>query len=128
MASSSRWLALRIGFCRLNPNLLTRRLTCAGWRLVSQAFHPLLSGALHPLADGPFRDPKSVQPRSFSSKARKRLPSRQSLAWLNDAFSTVEFIIPTSLGYYAEINNCSAPLSVSRVWNLHPLPLECFSV
>src|SRR5215207_9005719 len=31
MASSSRWLALRIGFCRLNPDFLTRRLTCAGW-------------------------------------------------------------------------------------------------
>src|SRR5918994_4691157 len=31
MASSSRWLALRTGFCKLNPNFLTRRLTCAGW-------------------------------------------------------------------------------------------------
>ena len=44
------------------------------------------------------------QPRSFSSKARKRLPSRQSLAWLDNVFSIVEFIIPTSLGFYAEIN------------------------
>jgi hypothetical protein len=34
------------------------------------------------------------QPRSFSSKARKRLPSRQSLAWLENVLSIVEFIIP----------------------------------
>src|SRR5215212_2836330 len=44
------------------------------------------------------------QPRSFSSKARKRLPSRQSLAWLDNVLSIVEFIIPTSLGFYAEIS------------------------
>src|ERR687889_1150963 len=43
------------------------------------------------------------QPRSFSSKARKRLPSRQSLAWLDNVLSIVEFIIPTSLGFYADI-------------------------
>jgi hypothetical protein len=44
------------------------------------------------------------QPRSFSSKARKRLPSRQSLAWLDNVFSIAEFIIPTSLSFYAEIS------------------------
>jgi hypothetical protein len=43
------------------------------------------------------------QPRSFNSKARKHLPSRQSLAWLDDVSSIVEFIIPTSLAFYAEI-------------------------
>src|SRR5215217_3630572 len=31
----------------------------SGRRLVSQAFHSLLSGTLHPLAVGPFRDPQS---------------------------------------------------------------------
>jgi hypothetical protein len=31
----------------------------SGWRVVSQAFHSLLSGALHPLADGPFSYPES---------------------------------------------------------------------
>jgi hypothetical protein len=32
----------------------------SGRRLVSQAFHSLLSGTLHPLAYGPFRDPQSI--------------------------------------------------------------------
>src|SRR5215210_5407947 len=45
------------------------------------------------------------QPRSFSSKARKRLPSRQSLAWLDNVFSIVGFVIPMSLDLYAEICN-----------------------
>jgi hypothetical protein len=40
--------------------LLAQARCCPGRRLVSQAFHPLLSGTLHPLADGPFRDPQSV--------------------------------------------------------------------
>ena len=31
MTSSSGWLARRIGFCKLNPDSLTSRLTCAGW-------------------------------------------------------------------------------------------------
>src|SRR5215218_298156 len=44
------------------------------------------------------------QPRSFSSKARKRLPSRQSLAWLDNVFSIVEYSIPLSLHLYAEIS------------------------
>jgi hypothetical protein len=45
------------------------------------------------------------QPRSFSSKARsKRLPSRQSLAWLDNVFSIIAAIIPISLGFYAEIS------------------------
>src|SRR5215210_4005844 len=46
------------------------------------------------------------QPRSFSSKARKRLPSRQSLAWLDNVFSIVGFVIPMSLDLYAEICRC----------------------
>jgi integrase len=44
------------------------------------------------------------QPRSFSSKVRKRLPSRQSLAWLDNVFSIIEPIIPMSLGFYADIS------------------------
>src|SRR3712207_227865 len=31
IASSSRWFARRIGFCRESPSALTSRLTCAGW-------------------------------------------------------------------------------------------------
>src|SRR5215207_2293479 len=31
MASSSRWSARRVGFCRLKLKALSRRLTCAGW-------------------------------------------------------------------------------------------------
>src|SRR5215211_6728489 len=45
------------------------------------------------------------QPCSFSSKARKRLPSRQSLAWLDNVFSIVEYSIPLPLHLYAEISN-----------------------
>ena len=78
---------------------------------MSQAFHSLLSGALHPLTDGPFSYPQSFaaisfcfQPCSFSSKARKRLPSRQLLAWLDNIFSIVELITPTTLDFYAEIS------------------------
>jgi len=44
------------------------------------------------------------QPCSFSSKARKRLPSRQSLAWLDNVFSIVEYSIPLPLHLYAEIS------------------------
>ena len=47
------------------------------------------------------------QPRSFSSKARKRLPSRQSVAWLDNVFSIVEYSIPLSLHLYAEISSGS---------------------
>jgi hypothetical protein len=79
---------------------------------VSEAFHSLLSGALHPLADGPFSYPQSFgylllfpAPCSFSSKARKRLPSRQLLAWLDNIFSIVELIIPPTLDFYAGISN-----------------------
>ncbi len=45
------------------------------------------------------------QPCSFNSKARKRLPSRQLLAWLDNVFSIVEYSIPLSLHLYAEISN-----------------------
>src|SRR5918994_2342267 len=45
------------------------------------------------------------QPCSFNSKARKRLPSRQLLAWLDKVFSIVEYSIPLSLYLYAEISN-----------------------
>src|SRR5215216_45948 len=45
------------------------------------------------------------QPCSFNSKARKRLPSRQSLAWLDNVFSIVEYSIPLFLHLYAEISN-----------------------
>src|SRR5215204_3775623 len=34
------------------------------------------------------------QPRSFNSKARKRLPSRQLVAWLDSVLSIVEYSIP----------------------------------
>jgi hypothetical protein len=79
---------------------------------VPQAFHTLLFCTLHPLADSPsvtFRASAfsvCFQPRSFSSKARKRLPSRQSLTWLANDLSIVVFIIPTSLGFYAELTKC----------------------
>jgi hypothetical protein len=82
---------------------------------------PALSGALHPLAEGPFSYPESFgsicfcfQPCSFSSKARRRLPSRQLLAWLDKIFSIVELIIPTTLDFYAEISNYEygGPLAV----------------
>src|SRR5918994_545748 len=44
------------------------------------------------------------QPRSFNSKARKRLPSRQLVArWLDSAFSIVGCVIPMSLDLYAKI-------------------------
>jgi hypothetical protein len=43
------------------------------------------------------------QPRSFNSKARKRLPSRQLMAWLDSVFSIVGFVIPMYLDLYAEI-------------------------
>src|SRR5215208_4274958 len=48
------------------------------------------------------------QPRSFNSKARKRLPSRQLVAWLDSVFSIVGFVIPMSLDLYAEICNAHA--------------------
>jgi hypothetical protein len=83
----------------------------SGRRLVLEALHPLLPGALHPLAlTAPSVTPRALaisvcfQPRSFSSKARKRLPSRQSPAWFDNVFSIVEAIIPISLGFYAEIS------------------------
>ena len=53
---------------------------------MSLGLHSLLSGTLHPLAHGSLAHAQGVgylrcfQPRSFSSKARKRLPSRQSVA------------------------------------------------
>jgi hypothetical protein len=86
---------------------------------VSQAFHPLLSSTLHPLADGPFADSQGVgylplflQPRSFNSKARKRLPSRQLVASLDSVFSIVGVVIPMSLDLYADI--CKSMLAVGR--------------
>ena len=91
--------------------IFTQTWRCARRRLVSQAFHALFSGTLHPLAYGSFGDPPEhrpfcvcFQPRSFSSKARKRLPSRQSLAWLDNVFSIVEYSLPLSLQLYAEIS------------------------
>ena len=49
----------------------------SGWRVVSQAFHSLLSGALHPLADGPFSYPESfgylLLFSSLAPLARKRV-------------------------------------------------------
>src|SRR5215203_4648904 len=54
------------------------------------------------------------QPRSFSSKARKRLPSRQSLAWLDNVLSIVGFIIPTSLGFYAEISRTPSKFETTK--------------
>jgi hypothetical protein len=63
---------------------------------VSQGLCPFFSGTLHPLAYGPFSYPQGLgylrlfQPRSFNSKARKRLPSRQLVAcWLDSVFSIV---------------------------------------
>jgi hypothetical protein len=53
---------------------------------VFQGFHSLLYGTLHPLAYGTFTNPQGVgylrlfPAPLFNSKARKRLPSRQSLA------------------------------------------------
>src|SRR5215211_6119183 len=52
------------------------------------------------------------QPCSFSSKARRRLPSRQLLAWLDKIFSIVGLIIPTTLDFYAGI---SKRLSAGRL-------------
>jgi len=78
---------------------------------VSQGFHAPFSGTLHPLAYGSFANPRAwaicvcFQPRSFSSKGRKRLPSRQSLAWLDNVFSIGEYSIPLSLYLYAEIGS-----------------------
>jgi hypothetical protein len=44
------------------------------------------------------------QPRSFNSKSRKRLPSRQLVAcWLDSVFSIVGVVIPMSLDLYAYI-------------------------
>src|SRR5215207_2160791 len=60
------------------------------------------------------------QPRSFSSKARKRLPSRQSLAWLDNVLSIVEFIIPTSLGFYAEISRSFDPIRETGCPDVRP--------
>src|SRR5215208_2897494 len=51
------------------------------------------------------------QPRSFNSKARKRLPSRQLVAWLDSVFSIVGFVIPMSLDLYAEI--CSPTVDLN---------------
>jgi hypothetical protein len=55
----------------------------------------------------PARHSRSVsvcfQTGSFNSKARKRLPSRQLMAWLDCIFSIVGFLIPLLLGFYAEI-------------------------
>jgi hypothetical protein len=77
---------------------------------VSQGFRPFLSGTLHPLAYGPFTNPEGLGylrlfPASLLqlSKARKRLPSRQLVAWLDSVFSIVGFVIPMSLDLYAEI-------------------------
>src|SRR4051812_15218713 len=54
------------------------------------------------------------QPRSFNSKARKRLPSRQLLAWLDNVFSIVEYIVPVSLDSYAEISSTGRVCKVGR--------------
>src|SRR4051812_25997506 len=107
--------ALRLGSSRqklgqFGALLLAEAGRRPGRRLVPQAFHALFPGALHPLAYGPLRDPRGsamcvcLQPRSFNSKARKRLPSRQLLAWLDNVFSIVEYIVPVSLDSYAEIS------------------------
>src|SRR5215208_6009388 len=54
------------------------------------------------------------QPCSFSSKARRRLPSRQLLAWLDKIFSIVELIIPTTLDFYAEIRKFDFEIDFSN--------------
>src|SRR5215204_6097538 len=104
--------------------IFTQTRRCARRRLVSQGFHAPFSGTLHPLAYGSFANPRAwaicvcFQPRSFSSKGRKRLPSRQSLAWLDNVFSIGEYSIPLSLYLYAEIGSAKthgAGLSCS-VW------------
>jgi hypothetical protein len=97
--------------------LLTQARWCSGRRLVPQTFHALFSEAPHPLAYGPFFGyPQGVgylclfpEPRSLSSKARRRLPARQSLAsWLDSVFSTIEFIVPAPLAFYVEISKLSS--------------------
>src|SRR5215207_1026977 len=61
------------------------------------------------------------QPRSVSSKARKRLPSRQSLAWLDNVFSIMASIVPTSLDFYAEISRrMDGIVLVHHVLHKHP--------
>ena len=104
----------------------------SGRRLVSQAFHSLLSLArfIHWLR-APSVTPRAsaicfcFQPCSFSSKARRRLPSRQLLAWLDKIFSIVELIIPTTLDFYAEISS-STPTHTNNGERV-PMPPEAKS-
>src|SRR5215218_7068708 len=48
------------------------------------------------------------QPRSFNSKARKRLPSRRLVASLDTVFSIVGVVIPMSLALSADIYTYSS--------------------
>src|SRR5215211_5096976 len=57
------------------------------------------------------------QPRSFNSKARKRLPSRQLVAWLDNVFSIVGFVIPMSLDLYARICKNPQTTRLYREWS-----------
>src|SRR5918993_130160 len=95
--------------------IFTQTWRCARRRLVSQGLHTLLPGTLHiHWLTAPSLTPRAsaisvcFQPSSFNSKARKRLPSRQSLAWLDNVFSIVEYSIPLSLHLYAEISRNSS--------------------
>jgi hypothetical protein len=83
----------------------------SGWRLETQASTPCsLARFIHWLT-APSVTPRAsaisfcFQPCSFSSKARRRLPSRQLLAWLDKIFSIVGLIIPTTLDFYAGISS-----------------------
>jgi len=83
---------------------------------VSQGLHTLFPGTLHiHWLTAPSVTPRAsaisvcFQPCSFNSKARKRLPSRPLLAWLDNALSIVEYSIPLSLHLYAEISKCNWP-------------------
>src|SRR5215218_1859285 len=59
------------------------------------------------------------QPRSFNSKARKRLPSRQLVVSLDNVLSIVGFVIPMSLDLYAEICSYSfLKLRGVRLWTV----------
>lgn len=91
--------------------IFTQTWRCARRRLVSEGLHALfcLARLIHWLT-APSVTPRAsaisvcFQPCSFNSKARKRLPSGQSLAWLDNVFSIVEYSIPLSLHLYAEIS------------------------
>src|SRR5829696_5587271 len=93
MASSSRCSARRCGFCKESPNARTTRLTCAGWSLTPNSLG-MSTATLSHVHTSPLNPCASAisdcfQPRSFNSKARKRLPSRQLVAWLDSVFSIV---------------------------------------